>query len=94
MDLIEIAFKDNCITLVRLESTMTRTQIYRVMEDFEKSPEISVIRISIMAGVSGPASWSLNLTLLRGPRESAAYTVSGRLALSQPLEIICLIPSR
>ncbi|PUU82641.1 hypothetical protein B9Z19DRAFT_1120402 [Tuber borchii] len=52
MDLFEIAFKDNCITFVRMDGTMTRTQINRVKEDFERSAEISVIRISIMAGVS------------------------------------------
>ena len=53
MDLIEITFKDNGITFVRLDGTMTRTQRNRVMEDFEKSPEISVILISIMAGGLG-----------------------------------------
>ena len=53
MDLIEIAFKDNGITFVRLDGTMTRTQRNRVMEDFEKSPEILVILISIMAGGLG-----------------------------------------
>ncbi|RPA94496.1 hypothetical protein L873DRAFT_1701063 [Choiromyces venosus 120613-1] len=57
MDLIEIAFKDHGITFVRLDGTMTRTQRNRVMEDFEKAPEISVILISIMAGGLG-----LNLT--------------------------------
>ena len=53
MNFIEIAFKDNGITFVRLGSTITRTQINRVMEDFEKSPEISIILISIMAGGLG-----------------------------------------
>ena len=49
MDLIEITFKDNGITFVRLDGTMTRTQRNSVMDDFEKSPEISVILISIIA---------------------------------------------
>ncbi|CAZ80188.1 unnamed protein product [Tuber melanosporum] len=57
MDLIEIAFKDNGINFVRLDGSMTRTQRNRVMEDFERAPEISVILISIMAGGLG-----LNLT--------------------------------
>ena len=35
MDLIEIAFKHNRITFVRLDGTMTCTQRNRVMEDFE-----------------------------------------------------------
>ena len=46
----EIAFKDSGITLVRLDGTLTRTQRNSPMEDFEKSPEISIILISIMAG--------------------------------------------
>ncbi|PWW73120.1 P-loop containing nucleoside triphosphate hydrolase protein [Tuber magnatum] len=57
MDLIEIAFKDNSISFVRLDGSMTRAQRNRVMEDFGKAPEISVILISIMAGGLG-----LNLT--------------------------------
>jgi len=50
MDIIEIASKDNGTTSVHPDGAMTRTQRNRVMEDFEKSPEISIILISIMDG--------------------------------------------
>ncbi|PUU82647.1 hypothetical protein B9Z19DRAFT_1061671 [Tuber borchii] len=53
IDLIEIEFKDNGITFVSQDANMTRTQINRVMENFEKCPEISIILISIMAGGLG-----------------------------------------
>ena len=53
MDLIQIAFKDNGITVVCLDSTMTRTQRNRGIDDFEESPEISVILISIIVGGLG-----------------------------------------
>jgi len=50
---IKIAFKDNDITFVHLDCTMTDTQRNRVMEDSEKSVEISIILISIMTGGLG-----------------------------------------
>ena len=50
MDLFEIMFKDSGITLFHLDGTMTRTQRNSTMDDFEKSREISIILISIMAG--------------------------------------------
>ena len=53
MGLIEIAFKDNGITFVFLDSTMTSTQRNRVMDDFEKSPEISIIPYLSRRGISG-----------------------------------------
>ena len=53
MDLIEITFKDSGITFVRLDGTLTRTQRNSVMGNFEKSPEMSIILISILAGGLG-----------------------------------------
>ena len=53
MDLIGITFKDNGITFVRLNETMTCTQRNSVIDDFEESPKISVILISIIAGDLG-----------------------------------------
>ncbi|KAF4625000.1 hypothetical protein G7Y89_g13166 [Cudoniella acicularis] len=93
LDLIQLAFRENGITYVRLDGKMSRNARGAAMETFRDDPNIQVILVSITAGGLGLNLTAANKVYVMEPQynpaaEAQAVDRVHRLGQNRPVETV------